>query len=136
MLVRDGWVLLSRRRGSYGDRMWHLPSGKLDPGESLAEAAIREAWEEVGVRIEATELRHAHTLHATASGVEPRLGVFFEVLDWRGEPQNREPEKCYELAWFPLDDLPVDIIAYPAAGLRAYREARPFGTLGWPPRTG
>lgn len=132
ILVRDGSVLLSRRRGSYGDGLWHLPSGKLDAGESLVEAAIREAWEETGVRIGATDLRHVHTLHATAPGVEPRLGVFFEVLVWQGEPENREPEKCYELAWFPLDDLPADIIAYPAAGLHAYREARPFGILGWP----
>lgn len=125
-------MLLSRRRGSYGDGMWHLPSGKLDAGESLLEAAIREAWEEIGVRIDAADLRHVHTLHAVAPGVEPRLGVFFEALAWRGEPENREPEKCSELGWFGLDDLPADIIAYPAAGLHAYREARPFGTLGWP----
>jgi 8-oxo-dGTP diphosphatase len=131
VLVREGGVLLSRRRGSYGDGLWHLPSGKLDAGESLVQAAIREAREEVGVRIESAALRHVHTLHATAPGVEPRLGVFFEVRDWRGEPENREPEKCYELAWFGLDDLPADLIAYPAAGLRAYREGRPFGTLGW-----
>ncbi|MDI2029322.1 NUDIX domain-containing protein [Saccharopolyspora sp. TS4A08] len=132
ILVRDGSVLLSRRRGSCGDGMWHLPSGKLDAGESLVEAAIREAWEEVGVRIDVAGLRHVHTLHATAPGVEPRLGVFFEVLAWQGEPENREPDKCYELAWFRVDDLPTDIIAYPAAGLHAYREARPFGIIGWP----
>lgn len=90
-------MLLSRRRGSYGDGMWHLPSGKLDAGESLLEAAIREAWEEIGVRIDAADLRHVHTLHAVAPGVEPRLGVFFEALAWRGEPENREPEKCSEL---------------------------------------
>lgn len=134
MLVRDGRVLLSRRRGSYGDGMWHLPSGKLEAGESLLENAIREAWEEIGVRVDAADLRHVHTLHAVAPGVEPRLGVFFEVLAWGGEPENLEPEKCYELAWFRLDELPADIIAYPAAGLHAYREGRPFGVLGWPQR--
>lgn len=124
-------MLLSRRRGSYGDGWWHLPSGKLDAGESLVQAAIREAREEVGVDIEPSALRHVHTLHATAPGVEPRLGVFFEVRDWRGEPENREPEKCYELGWFGLEDLPADLIAYPAEGIHAYREGRAFGTLGW-----
>ncbi|MEV4732830.1 NUDIX domain-containing protein [Saccharopolyspora sp. NPDC049426] len=131
IMVREGRVLLSRRRGSFGDGLWHLPSGKVDAGESLVQAAVREAWEEVGVRIDGNDLRHVHTLHATATGVEPRLGVFFEAPAWHGEPENREPEKCYELSWFALDALPGDIIGYPAAGLRGYLESRPFGTLGW-----
>lgn len=76
--------------------------------------------------IDPSALRHVHTLHATAPGVEPRLGVFFEVRDWRSDP-----EKYYELGWFDLDDLPADLIAYPAAGLHGYREGRFFGTLGW-----
>ena len=91
IMVRGGRVLLSRRRGSFGDGLWHLPSGKVDAGESLVQAAVREAWEEVGVRIDGNDLRHVHTLHATATGVEPRLGVFFEALAWHGEPENREP---------------------------------------------
>ncbi|TDD86789.1 NUDIX domain-containing protein [Saccharopolyspora karakumensis] len=102
IMVRGGRVLLSRRRGSFGDGLWHLPSGKVDAGESLVQAAVREAREEVGVRIDENDLR-----------------------------QNREPEKCYELGWFALDALPGDIIGYPASGLRGHLESRSFGTLGW-----
>ena len=40
------------------------------------------------------------------SGYEPRLGLFFEARSWTGDPVNREPDKCGELRWFPLDALP------------------------------
>ncbi|CAM00642.1 ADP-ribose pyrophosphatase YjhB (NUDIX family) [Saccharopolyspora erythraea NRRL 2338] len=133
LLVRGGEVLLSLRRGRYGDGMWHLPSGKLDAGESVVAAAVREAREEVGVRIDPADLRHVHTLHATGPGQEPRLGVFFEATRWAGEPVNLEPEKCHGIEWFDLHRLPEPLIPYPAAGIHAYRDGIPFATMGWPP---
>lgn len=132
LLIRGGEVLLTRRRGTYGDGMWHLPSGKLDPGESLTAAAVREAAEEVGVGIDPGDLRHVHTLHATGSGQRPRLGIFFATERWTGEPRNREPDKCSGLGWFSLSALPEDVIPYPLAGIQAYRDGTPFGLFGWP----
>lgn len=133
LLVRDGEVLLTRRRDPDPrfDGRWHLPAGKLDAGESVLGAAVREAEEEVGVLIEPGDLRHVHTLHAYGSGLEPRLGLFFEVLRWTGEPVNREPAKCSEVRWFRLDALPGDVIEYPAAGIAAYLAGTSFGMLGW-----
>ncbi|MET9633680.1 NUDIX domain-containing protein [Lentzea sp. NPDC006480] len=132
LLVRGDRVLLTRRRDTNPrfDGRWHLPSGKLDAGESVLAAAAREALEEVGVVIAPDDLRHMHTLHANGSGVEPRLGLFFEALRWTGEPVNREPDKCSAVRWFPLDALP-DLIEYPAAGLAAYATGHAFGVLGW-----
>ncbi|RDI26600.1 NUDIX hydrolase [Lentzea flaviverrucosa] len=133
LLVRDGEVLLSRRRDADPrfDGLWHLPSGKLDASESVLDGAVREASEEVGVVIEPGDLRHVHTLHANGSGVEPRLGLFFEVRRWSGEPVNREPEKCSELRWFELDALPEDFLSYSAAGIIGYLAGESFGLLGW-----
>ncbi|MFD9698651.1 NUDIX domain-containing protein [Lentzea sp. NPDC059081] len=133
LLVRDDEVLLSRRRDRDPrfDGLWHLPSGKLDAGESVLAAAAREAREEIGVVIELADLRHVHTLHANGYGVEPRLGLFFEVRRWSGEPVNREPDKCSELRWFRLDALPGDAIGYSVAGIEAYRAGTPFAVVGW-----
>lgn len=133
MLVDRGCLLLSRRRDPDPafDGRWHLPAGKLDAGESVLDAAVREADEELGVRIDPADLRLVHTLHVRGPGCEPRLGLFFEARRWRGTPENREPEKCSELAWFPLDDLPDGLIEYPAAGIKGYLEGRTFGVLGW-----
>jgi 8-oxo-dGTP diphosphatase len=49
VLDDDGRVLLVHRP-KYDD--WSLPKGKLDPGETFAQAALREVWEETGVRCE------------------------------------------------------------------------------------
>jgi 8-oxo-dGTP pyrophosphatase MutT (NUDIX family) len=133
LLVRDDQVLLTRRRDANPvfDGRWHLPSGKLDASESVLDAAVREAEEEVGVLVAPEDLRHVHTLHVNGSGPEPRLGLFFEAKRWSGEPVNGEPEKCSDVRWFGLDALPSGLIEYPAAGLRAYVAGDAFGLYGW-----
>lgn len=133
LLLRDDQVLLARRRDRNPefDARWHLPSGKLDADESVLAAAAREAAEEVGVLIDPSDLRCVHTVHVSGSGPEPRLGLFFATDRWIGEPTNREPDKCSALGWFRLDNLPSEIIEYPAAGIFAYRDGAPFSVLGW-----
>lgn len=133
LLVRDDQVLLTRRRDTDPafDGLWHLPSGKLDAGESVLGAAVREAGEEVGVIVAPQDLRHVHTLHVNGSGPEPRLGLFFETRRWIGEPVNREPEKCSGVRWFQVGALPEAMIEYPAAGLKAYLAGDAFGLHGW-----
>ncbi|MEU0469703.1 NUDIX domain-containing protein [Amycolatopsis sp. NPDC006131] len=134
LLVDNGNLLLTRRRDTnptFNGR-WHLPSGKLDAGESVLHAAAREAEEEIGVLIHPDDLQHLHTLHVNGSGVEPRLGLFFLATRWAGTPVNREPDKCSAIGWFPLDNLPTDLIDYPAAGIHAYRTRQPFAIHGWP----
>ncbi|TCK01210.1 NUDIX hydrolase [Nocardia alba] len=132
LLIRGDQVLLSlRRSGDEFDHRWHLPSGKVEADESVAMAAVREASEEVGVEIDLTALRLFHVAHVTAAGRDARLGLFFRVEDWRGEPVNREPDKCYALQWFPLAELPADLIEYSALGLAALTSAAPYSEFGW-----
>ncbi|WP_027929072.1 NUDIX hydrolase [Amycolatopsis thermoflava] len=133
LLVDNGNLLLTRRRDpnpTFNGR-WHLPSGKLDAGESVLHAAAREAHEEIGVAIDPDDLQHVHTLHVNGSGVEPRLGLFVLTTRWTGEPVNREPDKCSAINWLPLDNLPTDLIDYPAAGIHAFLTGQTFAILGW-----
>ncbi|MFF2394849.1 NUDIX domain-containing protein [Nocardia sp. NPDC058114] len=132
LLIRGDEVLLSlRRSGDEFDHRWHLPSGKVEAGESAAAAAVREAAEEVGVDIDPTALRLFHVAHVTALGRDARLGLFFRVESWRGEPFNREPDKCYALQWFPLTELPADLIEYSALGLAALNSTATYSEFGW-----
>ncbi|MGN2641969.1 NUDIX hydrolase [Nocardia takedensis] len=118
LLRRDGELLLSRRRsGDEFDGRWHLPAGKVEAGESVAAGAVREAREEIGVELDPADLTLVHVAHVVAPGRPARLGLFFETRRWAGEVRNVEPDKCYELRWFPADALPADIIAYPLLGI-------------------
>lgn len=133
LLVSNGSILLTQRRDTNDafDGLWHLPSGKLDAGESALDAAVREAEEEVGVLIDPADLCHVHTIHVNGSGPEARLGLFFETRRWIGEPTNRERDKCSAVRWFSLDALPDQLIDYPATGIHAYRDGRSFSVRGW-----
>ncbi|WP_336205309.1 NUDIX hydrolase [Nonomuraea sp. LPB2021202275-12-8] len=129
LLVRGQEVLLGRRSGTgYGDGLWHLPSGHLDAGESVVQAAVREAREEVGVVIEPRDLAFAHVMHRAPE----RVGFFFVATRWDGEPYNAEPDKCSEVAWWRLDGLPGDIVGYPAAAMAHALERVPFALYEWP----
>lgn len=135
LILRDGdKILLSQRGGPYGYGQWHAPSGKLDPGEPLTLATVREAYEETGVVVDPDHIRLAHTVHHRQDGGAPdRIGFFFEATEWDNEPVNREPEKCLRLQWFAVHDLPDGLIPYPAAGLLGYLEGDPGATMhGWP----
>lgn len=133
LLLRGEELLLSRRRSADEfDGRWHLPAGRLEAGESATAGAVREVREETGVEIEPGDLSFVHVAHVVAAGREARLGVFFETSRWAGEPVNREPDNCYELRWFPLDELPDDIIEYPLAAIRGRARGEMYSERGWP----
>lgn len=131
LLIHDDRILLTQRRGGYAAGGWHAPSGKVDTGESVVDAVVREGFEEVGVTVDPADVRCVHTLHVQNPGEDPRIGWFFTATRWTGEPSNREPDKCSAIGWYPLDDLPDPMIPYPAAGIAAYRASVRFGILGW-----
>jgi 8-oxo-dGTP diphosphatase len=134
LLVRpDGAVLLMERANTgYADGRAGVPSGHLEPGENVADAAIRETSEEVGVVIEPDDLRFVHVSHRRKPGEEARVGFFFAATRWSGEPANREPHKCARIWWADPDDLPKETIDYVADAIIRDREAgERFSIFGW-----
>ncbi|GAA2018816.1 hypothetical protein GCM10009839_13810 [Catenulispora yoronensis] len=131
LLLTDGeQVLLGRRAGTgYADGAFHPPSGHLEEGESVVAALIREAEEEVGVRIDPEDVEFAHVMHNSSTG--GRVAYFFRVRRWNGEVTNREPHKCDQLSWFPLDALPDDMIEYCRAALDSIDKGVEFSVFGW-----
>ncbi|MGC4950923.1 NUDIX hydrolase [Streptomyces sp. DT224] len=135
VILREGdKILFSQRGGPYGHGRWHMPSGKLDQGETLSVGAARELWEETGITVDPEHLRLVQVVHHKQSQTVERIGFFFEATQWSGEPVNREPEKCLRLQWFSVHELPDDIIEYPGAGLLAYLNDAdgPLTEHGWP----
>ena len=134
LLVRDGHVLLARRANTgYADGRWNLPSGKLEAGEDLVAAVIRETREEIAVDLARDDVEMVATVHNRNPGGRARVGFFFHALRWDGRPRNAEPHKCAEIAWLPLDRLPADTVPYTRAGIELFRRGETFGLQGWPP---
>lgn len=109
-------VLLQLRRGTgYMDEHWATLAGHVDPGESVHEAACREAAEEAGVTVRREDLRPLTALHRFERGgppVEQRLDVFFEADRWDGEPAVREPDRAADMGWYPLSALPDPVVPH------------------------
>ncbi|MGK8503762.1 NUDIX hydrolase [Nocardia asiatica] len=130
LLRRDDEVLFGRRENTgFEDGAWHLPSGHLEAGESVVEAVVREAAEEIGVRIELADVQFSHVMHNSSSG--GRMAFFFTVRSWRGEPTNLEPDKCSGLDWFAMDALPDRMISYCRTAIQHIAKQDPFSTFGW-----
>jgi len=114
-------VLLSRRFNTgYEDGNYGLVAGCIDGDEPLTQAMAREAQEEVGVKIDPKDLVLKTVMH-WREDVE-RLDFFFEPKKWQGEIKNMEPHKCDDLSWFPLDQLPDNVIPYIRQALDCYRQ--------------
>lgn len=100
----DGRVLLARRSDN---GRWSVPAGVIDPGEQPADAAVREVFEETGVRAEIVRLAGV----ATHPVVYPNgdrceyLNVWFRCRAVGGEAQATDDESL-EVAWFAPHALP------------------------------
>jgi 8-oxo-dGTP diphosphatase len=131
LVLLDGDKVLFglRRNTGFEDGAYHLPSGHLEAGESVVQAIIREAKEEVGVTIAPENVEFSHVMHNSSSG--GRAAFFFSVRRWEGVPENREPQKCSELRWFPLSGLPDHLIDYCRSALTCITAGQPFSVYGW-----
>lgn len=128
LLERDGKVLLLRRaaRASYAAGLLCPPSGHVEAGETVSDAAIRETAEETGIRLQKDQVRCVTVVHHRGPGGQVRIGWFFAAgPGWRGEPVNREPAKHGGLAWINPADPPGDLVAYTWAGLHAWQSGAP-----------
>jgi len=118
ILQRNDRVLLARRHGvSYADGHWGLPGGHVESGETFAQAAARETWEEVGVRADPAGLVPAGMCRYVDAGVSG-LDVFFTTVTFEGEPQPIA--ECDRVAWCRWDGLPEPVVPWLASALQRH----------------
>lgn len=136
-----GRILLQRRRrGSEHGGLWEFPGGKVEAGESPQTAAVREIEEELGLRLDVTQLEPV----SFASDVEfpepPRRSyviLLYTCRAWEGEAECRDGEA---IAWFrgaELADLAMPPLDYPLAEALLEKNANSrLPTLKVPPSGG
>jgi len=102
-VIDDGKLLLTKREDF---EVWCLPGGGVEDGESLAEAATREAKEETGLDIELTSLVG---LYSRFGGMNDLHVILFRAKSIGGE-LRLQPDETIEVAYFPFDELPNEIL--------------------------
>jgi 8-oxo-dGTP diphosphatase len=124
LVMKDGKLLLGKRKGSHGAGEYAYPGGHLEHMESFAECAAREVMEETGMRVGPIRfLRLMNTRHYA-----PRHYVDIAVVaEWvSGEPEVREPDKVEGWAWYDLSNLPSPLFAFVPSALEALATGRQF----------
>ncbi len=114
VLQKEGKILLMRRAGSgYFDGWYALPSGHVEAGELPMDALAREVMEEIGIKIVKKDIILEHTMYRTKKDdTGDRSDLFFSVSKYENTPINCEPNKCDDLSWFTIDNLPEKTIPY------------------------
>lgn len=104
LVMKDGKVLLAKRKNTHGEGKWGGVGGHLEHLESFAECAKREAREEAGVEIDNIRFLCVTNFKDHAPKHYVDIGL---AADWMGgEAKNLEPDKKEEVRWFDMDDLP------------------------------
>ena len=117
VLQRPGQVLLQLRSGTgYRDGHWACAAaGHVEAGESVVEAAVREAREEIDVRIAPADLVPLcamHRTHGNGRAVDERVDFFFTCTRFEGSPRLLEQHKSAGLDWFDLAALPDPVVPH------------------------
>lgn len=120
VLVVDGDRILLGRRGAHTRQpgRWSFPSGFVERGEVVEEAAKRETLEETGLTVELGPV-----LTLISSPGETVILAVYPAISHRGEPEAADD--LTEVRWFPLDELPELAFPHDREIVRLWRERRP-----------
>ncbi|MFE9842072.1 NUDIX hydrolase [Streptomyces goshikiensis] len=101
VVVHEDRVLLVRRRVAEGQLSWQFPAGKVEPGESFEEAAVRETKEEAGLDVAA--------VRQLGERIHPITGrqVSYTACEVVGGAAHvADADAIAEVAWVTLSEIP------------------------------
>ncbi len=105
-VIRDGKILFGKRKGAHGTGTWAPPGGKLDPGETVEDCAVREVLEETGLNVANPRKALVYTDDHFKDQGKQFITVYVLADYVSGEAQIIEPDKAEQWEWFGWDDLP------------------------------
>lgn len=123
MVMKEGRVLLGKRKNAHGAGDYAFPGGKLEWWESFEACAERETMEEAGIEI--GNIRFLRLLNFKF--YEKHFVDVGLIVDWKsGEPRVLEPEKCEGWAWYNLNDLPQPLFNGCVSCIEAYKTGKNY----------
>lgn len=106
LVVRDNEILLAMKKRGHGEGHWNGAGGKVDPGETISQAMVRECLEEIGITPTKYEKVAVNTYYQPYKG-EPceNTSHNYLVTEWEGEPAESDEMTP---RWFSLDEIPYE----------------------------
>lgn len=104
-IIRNGKILLGKRKNAHGEGEWAFPGGHLEYGEEVEVCARREAIEETGLKLGKCVVG-PYTNSVFHSRGKHYVTLILIAESPVGEAINREPEKCEYWEWFDWNNLP------------------------------
>ena len=130
-LQKENQILLLRRFNTgYEDGNYSVIAGHIDGDEDVCNSMIREAKEEVGIDILPNNLKIVQVMHRKKAN-EERIDYFFICDVWNQDINIMEPDKCDELLWVDINNLPNNTIDYIQEAIKNYKINKPFTLFGW-----
>jgi ADP-ribose pyrophosphatase YjhB (NUDIX family) len=93
------------------EKRWSVPSGGLEPNETIQECCKREVWEETGYRVEVG--RHIYTKRGAEDNISTEI-LYFETSVMGGEATIQDPDACiHDIEWVSIEELKNLPLSYP-----------------------
>lgn len=126
LLIDGDKILLARRfKTPYKNGEYNFVSGHLDGNETVINTMIREAKEEADLDLLPKSLRVVHTMHRISADYE-YIDFYLTADKWTGTAKIMEPDKCDDIGWFKLDNLPKNLVVYNQKFLEYYKRGVSF----------
>ena len=124
LVNKEGSVFLARRgpKAKNEQGLWEFPGGSVEFGETLAQALKREMFEEYGIQVSVGGLVDVVD-HILPQEHQHWVSPSFICQILSGEPYIREPEKCTEIGWFGMNQVPNELTQITRLNLEHYRQA-------------
>jgi 8-oxo-dGTP diphosphatase len=124
MIVKNGSVLLGKRKGSHGEGEYAFPGGHLEYMESFEHCAHRETLEECGIEIEHIRFQFLANVKTYVPHHYVHIGL---LVDWKsGTPEVLEPEASGSWEWYDLDHLPQPLFEMCRLAVDSYQTGRNY----------
>lgn len=130
LLIKDNQLLLQKRRGGVLDGVYTPIAGHTEENETVIDAIIREAKEEANIKLCKKDLGVKVVIQrprAFYKGIPTDIIDFFILATtYQGKILNKEPDKCSEIAFYPLNKLPEHTMPHVKKALKAYFNQKNF----------
>ncbi|MFH1547422.1 MAG: NUDIX domain-containing protein [bacterium] len=122
MIIKDGKVLLGKRKGSHGSGEYAFPGGHVEYMETFEDCIQRELQEECGLQVTNIELLFVTVLCQYTPKHYVHLGFSAE---WKsGIPKVLEPEKCEGWDWYDIENLPDNLFSTIKTAIDSYKTGK------------